>query len=236
MKSLLRAAVAGVVVAGFTAAAHAAVIDFTALSTYDTHTASGATGTVYGGLVGWAVAPIPETGTLTYAGGGPGPGFSAENGGIDIDGELDGIGINDDEIGYPDQKLMLAFTEPVELTGFAVLDLFRSSGDGTVFEVAFLQTGTGSAGPGAALEALDVLGEGWGYRSTQTDNPISLIGDRFLFSVGRSNDNTGTPDYALAAVSLADDRPPQIPLPAGGLLLLTALGVLGLWRARRIRL
>lgn len=233
MNRLLCAAASALVATGFATVVQAAVIDFTALSTYDSRGGSSATGSVYDGAVGWTITPVPASGTLTYAGDGPGPNFSLETGGLDIDGDLDGIGVNDDEISFPGQKLRLVFTEAVNLTGFAVLDLFRSGQDASVFETAHLHLGSDTTLPEATLDAFDVPGSGAGYRSTPANAPLGLIGDSFLFAVGGSNDAVGTPDYALAAVSISDNRLMPVPQPAGGILLASALVLLGLRRTAR---
>ena len=57
---------------------------------------------------------------------------------------------------------------------------------------------------------------------------LSLIGQSFVFTAGSLNDTAGFADGALAAMKVA-----AVPLPAGGLLLLTALGGLAAVRRRK---
>ncbi len=136
--------------------------------------------------------------------------------------ELDGVGVGDDELSNSAsgmQELVLSFSAPVEVTGIAFLDLFidssRPAGE------SGMVTANGSTQSIAAQSAVGVNG---GFAELFA----TFVTDQLVFSVDTSNDGIGVADGSLAAVYLA-----PVPLPAGGLLLLGALGGLGIARRRK---
>ena len=81
------------------------------------------------------------------------------------------------------------------------------------------------------MTANSELGVSGGYASKTTSVGVKSI----RFAAGGAADNIDS-DFALAAIDYATDadgNPAPIPLPAGGLLLLGALGGLGLARRRK---
>lgn len=211
MRQTLMAAVAGALIGlGGVSAADATVIDFT-----DKSVVSGISGNTLVGN-GWVLTGSPSSLNLVNGGQGPGPIGP-------LLGQTDGIGIQDDEITYPRESLTLTFKHAVKVTGLFFLDLFY-----------------GAAGIESACLAVDGAAVGCGF--AQQFNPgagntnpgyaeftgLSFIGKVFTFTVGSGNDLFGNdkPDYALAGVDVA-----PVPLPAGVLLLGSALA--GIAAARR---
>lgn len=194
--------------------ASASTIDLTDAGSY-TAGDSAATGTVDG--VAWEITPLPDTAILTYTpydGAGTDPASP-------LAFEIDGIGVTkgDDEVTFPSENLVMTFAEEVEVVGIYVLDLF---GDETV--TVYDQNGVQIA----VITATDVSGDnsdgGYTYYEFASAAPVTSL----TFVPGSDNDNFGNPDFALAGIELA-----AIPVPAAGLLLLGALGALGLARRRK---
>ena len=137
--------------------------------------------------------------------------------------ENDGLGIIDDEITGPfAQSITIEFDSAVTLIGFYALDLFEAPG-GASDEVAILN-GTTYA-PTNPLEVYGSNPPNTGFAAFSTGPITDTI---FTFQSGGTNDNQGEPDYSLAALRIA-----PVPLPAGALLLGTALAGLGFARRRK---
>ena len=223
-------------VAGATAAvlmvssvtASAALLDFTDEDAYDVRNASEARGTVAG--VGWRVTSNPAN-SLTYTE------FDGVEGDIGpLAGDLDGIGVRDDEITYDDQAgisetVTVTFDIPVFARGFYFLDLFTAQ-DGQTNEIAEVFMGSDTSGPLiAAFDAEDaaVVGNDSGFRlgTLMGDAPLS---NAFTFASFTETDNVGFADFALAGMDVA-----PIPLPAGALLLGSGLLAFGGAAAKRRR-
>ena len=218
MKPVLKlAAVASAALLAGTVSASAALIDFTS------NAVSTGPGTEGGG---WTLTGNPEFPNTSESG--PGPVGS-------LAGDNDGLGIKNDELSGP-QYVTITFNKMVKLTAFHVLDLYISNSDANNYETALVSKG---AVPGApaddALVASQVIdGTTPGYASKTT----SLKGTTFTFFVGPAdpgiglggtgNDDVGQRDYALAAIEIS-----AVPLPAGVILMGTALGGLGLARRKR---
>lgn len=140
----------------------------------------------------------------------------------DLAFDLDGVGVGDDEISNSAsglQELILSFSAPTAVTGFAFLDLFID-GSRPLGESGMVNA-NGEIFSVAAQSAVGVNG---GFAELLT----TFVTDELIFTVDTTNDGVGVADGALAAVYLA-----PVPLPAGGLLLLGALGGLGIARRRK---
>jgi hypothetical protein len=197
--------------------AAAATIDFTDNGSY-TFNPTSATGTTDG--IGWTLDSTPNTSVLTnsqaYDGvAAPATSLALEN---------DGIGVlltreTDDEVTFPAESLTMTFDGAVGVTGFYFLDLF---GDETVTIYADGDLVT----PLTIVSATSAAGDNsiGGYTYYALNATVTSL----TFVPGAGNDNAGNPDFALAAIDLA-----AIPVPAAGLLLLTALAGLGLARRRK---
>jgi hypothetical protein len=198
--------------------AAASIIDFTDEGSY-TADPTAATGTTDG--VSWTLDSDPATSHLTFdqeidGDAAPATPLALENDGIGVKRNADGPS---DEVNFPRESLTITFDEAVQVTGFYFLDLYG-------FETVTIYA-DGSAIP------LTVVTSPWGPNDNAEGGYVYWdLGDTTVTSLtfmpGSSNDNRGTPDYALAAIDLA-----AIPVPAAGLLLLTALGGLGLARRRK---
>ena len=132
-------------------------------------------------------------------------------------GKIDGLGIRDDEISFPTESVTLSFADEVTLTAVYLLDFFlgeRMSVSNGTDTVEFLAVATDKIG---------FFGGG-----------VGLAGKVFTFTPGRTDDtNSLVGDFALAGVGFDKGGVPIIPLPAGVLLLGTALGGLVISRRRK---
>lgn len=184
-------------------AASASIIDFTDNST-------GFTGTIGG--IAWELTGDPIAPNTDEVGRGRPIGPLAW--------ENDGVGIGNDEVTNGDQSLTLTFAEEVTLTGAFFLDLFSAPG-AAVQESALITVGST---PGAVASQTFAAGGVGGFAET---GAISLTGTSFTFFAGDGPDD-GDDDFALGAVQLA-----PVPVPAGLLLMGTALAGLGFARRRK---
>lgn len=195
--------------------AAASTIDFTDEGSY-TITEDLATGTTDG--IGWTLDSNPDDSRLRYA--------------QEFDGdaappttplalENDGIGVSflvpDDEVSYPRESLTMTFDATASVTGFYFLDLFGAETVDIYDENNVLLTTV-------IASSADLDNSVGGYTYWAFDASVTSL----TFVPGPLNDSLGRPDFALAGVDLA-----AIPVPAAGLLLLTALGGLGLARRRK---
>ena len=211
-------ALAAIVTMAGAMAAAASTIDFTDEGSY-TAGASQATGTTDG--TGWTLTPNPNVYFLTYS-----QEYDGTNAPVTtLALENDGVGVirnrnsTDDEVTYPRESLTMTFDAAVEVSGFYFLDLF---GRETVTVYA----------DGNLVTSIATISSPWGSGDNSEGGYVYYAFDATVTSLtfvpGSSNDNRGRPDFALAAIDLA-----PIPVPAAGLLLLTALGGLGLARRRK---
>lgn len=201
--------------------ASAALLDFTDETggTYDVQSAASASGTLADGNT-WTLTPMPVTYELTYvsddAPAGATPPLAGDNDGV---GVVKAGGTND-EITAPREMIKLKFHNAVRLTGLLFLDLFTNGSDEE--EVALVSV---DGAPSVGFEAYEAYAPGgFGFGEFATN----LIGKTFLFSAASTNDDVAKPDYALAGVDVS-----PVPLPAGMLLLGTALAGFGLARRRQ---
>jgi len=212
IKTLLFASVAS----ALAFSASAATLDFT-----DTGDSSGLLGTV-----GWSLtatggalkvktvfdAVVPPDGTLAF--------------------NYDGAGVGDDEVTNAGESLILKFTQAIFVTGVHILDAYVNKTDPGVQESAILiETGGGQFFEIFADDVHDgTLPAGYAFKAFAKVAVKSIT-----FLAGPGNDSILAPDFALAAIDYAagpdGQTPAPIPLPAGGVLLLTALA--GLAAARR---
>jgi hypothetical protein len=159
-----------------------------------------------------------NTGILIQnTGGGPGAGFPP------LAGEYDGLGISNDEITYPSEWITITFVKPVTLTAVYFLDVFFRAG-GADTESGIVSKGGAPGAIDGSVAASVPTSEGVGFAQI---TGLSLKGTTFTFWAGPGEDDSSA-DVALAAIEIA-----PIPLPAGALLIGTALGALGLVRRRK---
>jgi hypothetical protein len=160
-----------------------------------------------------------NTGILIQnTGGGPGAGFPP------LAGEYDGLGISNDEITYPSEWITITFVKPVTLTAVYFLDVFFSGRNPSDTESGNVTVGGAPGSADGSIFASVPTSEGVGFAQI---TGLSLKGTTFTFWAGPGSDDTSA-DVALAAIEIA-----PIPLPAGALLIGTALGALGLVRRRK---
>lgn len=214
MQSLTKlAGVAGIALLAGTTTASAGFIDFSA-------TGTGFSGTI--GSISWELFGFPEDPNTNEAG----PGASINR---DVAGDNDGVGINDDEVSTPiggvQEYLTLVFSEAVTLTGTWLFDLYKDPTGIQGDEFAVITVGGAPGAEDGLVVATFDFDKGWGYAENEG---LSLKGTTFTFSIRDTNDGAGRADGALAAVSFA-----AVPLPAGVLLMGSALGAMGLIRRRR---
>lgn len=179
------------------------------------------------GTNGWTLTGAPGAALEGDAIDSPATNAAVAAAGLDLALEFDGIGVDSntstDEVDGTD-TLTLSFDRKVKITGVYFLDLYFTLDDAGAIE-DLEQAGITN---GAATEIVDAqrryrIAGGFGEAS------MKMTGDTFtFFDPSGGNDAVGVGDFALAAVTVA-----PIPLPAGFLLLGTALGGLGV--ARRFK-
>jgi hypothetical protein len=194
--------------------AAASTIDFTDEGAY-TITDDLATGTTDG--IGWTLDSNPPDSRLRYT-----QEFDGDAAPVTpLALENDGIGVSfllpDDEVSFPRESLTMTFDSEASVTGFYFLDLFGAETVEIYDENNVLLTTV-------TASSADLDNSVGGYTYFAFDASVTSL----TFVPGPLNDSLGRPDFALAGVDLA-----AIPVPAAGLLLLTALGGLGLARRRK---
>lgn len=211
---------------GGVAGASAATLDFTDFGSYIGYNASGATGSI--GSVDWTLSAV---GGALKVDTNPDVGDST---GISLALATDGVGVGsgDDEVTNNDEALLLEFSRAIKVTAVHVLDLFFSvQPPGLELALAYDDaTDTMIVQLAAGVPLGDATG---GYAMGSF---AEFAVKKMRFEAGGTADNpTGTFDFALAAVEYAaseGNEPDPVPLPAGGLLLLGALGGLAALRRR----
>lgn len=209
------AGLATAVMLGGALSASAALLDFT-------DSTVGLVGTIDG--VGYTVTGVPVD---------PNTNDMADSCGAVCDPlalDNDGLGINDDEIssvaGLVQQYITITFADRVDLTGVYWLDMYNDNDDPLENEIGFVSVGGTPASPAdVTTNAQFDFRKSAGFAST---TGFELRGTSFSFFVGDGNDAVGRADAALAAINIS-----AVPLPAGLLLMGTALGGLGLTRRRK---
>lgn len=194
------------------ASAQAAVIDFTA---YPVGTSGTLTGNI--GSTSWVLTSSRGQIRAPEACSSPVADLACVN---------DGLGISGSEIAGGNKNYMqITFSREVALVATWFLDLFVSR-DGSNAEIAYISKGTPGSTPDVTAVAEMVYPGGNGFKKAEG---FRLVGNTFSFFVDPvGNDNIGRPDAALAAIQIA-----PVPVPAGGLLIATAIGGLGFLRRQK---
>ena len=209
--------------------ASASTLDFTAFPT-GSAAPTGRTGTITVGsdMVTWTLTTNGSDINYNQAYDNAGPNDPAHDAGLAL--VNDGIGITDDELTTDAgasifESLTLTFSQSVRITGLHFLDLFLPPSPSSA------DTGEGAAvawdSSSMTFFATEISGMNGGYHFEDTLD-TGIYTTALTFTVDPGNDAQGFADYSLAAIDVA-----PIPLPAGGLLLLGALGGLGIARRRK---
>ncbi|HXI87921.1 MAG TPA: VPLPA-CTERM sorting domain-containing protein [Parvularculaceae bacterium] len=209
MRALLAVFAGSLALAG---AAKAAVLDFT----------SSATGAPSGSVAGVAYSII-SSGALTNA--------QAQDGGScaghGLACQIDGLGVGDDEITsgavgtlQTGESLTVTFSQQVQLTGVALLDLFYSNRG---VEVATISWQGGST----TISASELSNTGLsGFAAL--NSLVGVVTNFVSFTAANLFGDDGNNDFAVAALSFE-----PVPLPAALPLFLAGLAGLGFARGRK---
>jgi hypothetical protein len=192
-------------------AASATTIDFTA-DAAGTTTLSGSEGP------GWILSSNPADSITNLGSAHPNcdvSGLACNNDGFGV-GQSDEI-TNNGVL----ESITITFTHAVTLTAVHFLDMFVSDGEET--EAGHVTIGGTAGDIDASIAA--TASSGPGYKLL---DGLTLTGTTFTFWASAGNDDAGDADVALAAIEIA-----PIPLPAGALLMGTALAGFGFMRRRR---
>jgi hypothetical protein len=143
--------------------------------------------------------------------------------------ENDGAGVGDDEISglRVTESIGVTFESAMSFQGFYLLDLFTGLSGNSAEEAQYSLDG-GLTYTSVFADPNETPNGDSGYLFVDLGGAMS---DSILFRAPRTNpqDGLGVNDFALAAISAVA----AVPLPAGGLMLLSALGGFVILRRRQ---
>ncbi len=228
---LIGAAVAaGMLTAG---AANAALIDFTNEASYSNGTFAFSTSSITGSVSGvnFSLIPTPANGTLTRTTG-DAPGSNA----APLNGSNDGIGIDTDEVNFTaaggPQQLTLTFAREVTVNTLYFLDMFTQPNAGDDDDKKEAVTVSYGANSQTFRSTEEFVAGRFGFKSF---GGLSLTGTSFVFTPTTGTDLQADPDFAFAGVDVTVSDVAPVPLPAGIVLMGTAMAGFGAMRRRKAK-
>jgi hypothetical protein len=226
-------------------AANAATLDFTDLETFTGAnsiyaTAAGASGKLgsYAATTIWTLTPSKTPMRYNFSSDDAAAPLAGHDDGYDgkntpsaplaFMGDGIGIGGSDDEV-TRGENLLLTFSRAVKITGIYFLDLFNGSQGEEIADISGDVTATKT---GTRNVSLNTIG---GYEYLALDTGFTVLSLRFradgtMSAQGKCVGDDGICDYALAGVEY---ELAPVPVPAAGLMLLSALGGVAALRRRK---